>query len=267
MNSLPFFHVDAFTGKPFAGNPACVCLLDEPRPDAWMQSLAAEMNLSETAFLLTEGDGYRLRWFTPKVEVSLCGHATLASAHILYETGRLAPGEIARFYTRSGLLTACLEDGWIALNFPVAPVEPAQAPAGLLEALGVEKPVFTGKKITAASYLIEVQDEQTVRSLSPDFPALLKVEARGITVTARSQDPSTDFVSRYFAPRVGINEDPVTGSAHCLLAPYWSDKLGKTALTAYQASARGGTLRLRCEGERVVICSQAVTVFSAKLHA
>lgn len=266
MNSLAFFHVDAFTGEPFAGNPACVCLLDSPRPDAWMQSLAAEMNRSETAFLLPEGDGYRLRWFTPAVEVRLCGHATLASSHILYETGSLAPGETARFYTRSGLLTACLEENWISLNFPANAVEPAQAPAGLLEALGIEKPVFTGKKTTSASYLIEVQDEETVRSLSPDFSALLKVDARGITVTARSQEQSRDFVSRYFAPQVGINEDPVTGSAHCLLAPYWGEKLGKTTLTAYQASARGGTLRLRLKGERVVISGQAVTVFSAKLQ-
>ncbi len=263
MPTIPYYQVDAFTGQPFRGNPAGVCLLEAPQPDAWMQNIAAEMKHSETAFLLPENDGYRLRWFTPGAEVDLCGHATLASAHILFETGRLAPSAEARFFTRSGLLTACQSEGWVELNFPATPALPAQAPAGLLEALGITKTLYVGKSLF--DYLVEVADESDVRALVPDFRALQKIEVRGVIVTARGKGEN-DFISRFFAPYVAVDEDPVTGSAHSTLAPYWSAKLGKNSLTAYQASARGGTLRMRTAGERVAIAGQAVTVLEGKIN-
>ena len=269
---LPLYQVDAFTSQPFKGNPAAVCLLDGPRPDEWMLALAQEMNLSETAFLLPEGDGWRLRWFTPAIEIDLCGHATLASAAILFETGRLAPGQTARFYSRSGLLTASLSDGWIELDFPSNPVEPVEPPPGLLQALGIRRLHFCGRG-SDGSYLLELPGEEAVRRVSPDFAALKAVDgvrAAIVTSLARSTGgvaPDYDFVSRFFAPRVGINEDPVTGAAHTRLAPYWAAKLGRTTLTAFQASARGGILRLRLLGDRVRIAGQAVTVFTAELDA
>lgn len=259
---IPLFQVDAFANEIFHGNPAGVCLLDAAREDHWMQSLAMEMNLSETAFVLPEGDGYRLRWFTPAAEVDLCGHATLATAHTLWATGRLRPDEQARFYTRSGLLTARRAGEWIELNFPATPPAETEAPAGLLAALGLSEALFIGR--SKFDYLVEVADEAVVRGLSPDFGALNRVEARGVMVTARGSG-GYDFISRFFAPRVGVNEDPVTGSAHCCLTPYWSSKLGRTELKAFQASRRGGELRLRLEGERVVIAGQAVTVFASEL--
>jgi len=262
-NPLTMLQIDAFTGTPFAGNPAGVCFLDHERPDSWMQSVAMEMNLSETAFLLPEGDGYRLRWFTPAAEVRLCGHATLASSHALYETGRLQPDATARFYTLSGLLTARRRDGWVELNFPTRRPAPVEVP-GLAEALGA-KPLSTWNDVD--DYLVEVATEAEVRSMTPDFVALKELPVRGVIVTTRSQTPGFDFISRFFAPRVGINEDPVTGSAHCCLTPYWADKLGKTELRAYQASARGGVLNVRLEGERVALAGQAVTVFSAQWFA
>jgi PhzF family phenazine biosynthesis protein len=263
MNSLPLYVVDAFTDQPFSGNPAGVCLLDQPRPDSWMQALAAEMKHSETAFLLPEGAGYRLRWFTPLNEVALCGHATLASAHVLFETGRLGLQEEARFFSRAGLLTACWMDGWIELNFPARVYSPAEPPDGLLDALGGRPARFVGRN--EARYLVELAEGEDLRGLAPDFPALKTVEARAVIVTARSSDPRYDFVSRFFAPQIGIDEDPVTGSAHCALGPYWSGRLGKASFSAYQASPRGGTLRVRVEGERVILAGQAVTIFSAQL--
>jgi PhzF family phenazine biosynthesis protein len=260
--------VDAFTDRPFAGNPAAVCLLAEPRPDDWMQQVAREMNLSETAFLLrrADGDGFDLRWFTPSVEVDLCGHATLASAHVLWEEGHLAPHEQAHFHTRSGLLTAELRSGWIELNFPATPEEPASPPAGLLEALGVA-PRYVGR--SRFDYLVEIDSEERLRALTPDFSRLLSVATRGVMVTCRAQTSEYDVVSRFFAPRVGVNEDPVTGSAHCCLAPFWSRRLGRKTLTAYQASARGGLLRLRFAAEegRVYLSGQAVTVLRGELFA
>jgi PhzF family phenazine biosynthesis protein len=262
VGGIPLYQVDAFTSQPFHGNPAGVCLLAKPQPDAWMQAVAAEMNLSETAFLLPEANGYRLRWFTPAVEVDLCGHATLASAHILWETGRLAADQIANFYTKSGLLTACKDGSWIELNFPVKLVEQVDAPAGLAEALGV-KPIFTGKNIF--DYLVEVEHEDMVRTVQPNIARLKEIPARGVIVTSRSASAEYDFVSRFFAPRVGVNEDPVTGSAHCCLVPYWSEKLGKASMKAYQASARGGELRVAMDGERVRLAGQAVTIFTAEL--
>lgn len=264
---IPMFVADAFTARPFGGNPAAVCLLDSPRPDAWMQSVAAEMNLSETAFLLPEGDGFRLRWFTPAVEVSLCGHATLASAHILWETGTLPAGQVACFHTLSGLLTARQVDGWIELDFPTRHPEVAEAPAGLLSALGVQPlAVQVSHGAHRGTYLLELADEAAVRAAAPDFPALKAIEAaRAVIITSRVEMPGYDFVSRFFAPRMGVPEDPVTGSAHTVLAPYWAARLGKTRFHAYQASQRGGELRVELAGERVLITGQAVTVTRGEL--
>ena len=261
---IKIFQVDAFTAQPFQGNPAGVCLLEKPRDAAWMQSVANEMNLSETAFLLLKNDGYRLRWFTPKTEVKLCGHATLASAHILFEQAILPRDAMARFYTASGLLTAeyAAQTNMIELNFPATAVVVSEPPAGLLEALGVA-PVFIGRG--GEDYLIEVAAAETVRNLAPDFGRLVQVACRGVIVTALSDAAEYDFISRFFAPAVGINEDPVTGSAHCRLAPYWRNKLDKDRFIAYQASVRGGVLHLAVAGDRVLIGGQAVTVLQGEL--
>jgi PhzF family phenazine biosynthesis protein len=260
--SRPIFKVDSFTDKPFAGNPAGVCLLDAPRPDPWMQSVAAEMNVAETAFLAPRKDGFGLRWFTPTAEVDLCGHATLASAHILWEEGIVAPDAEARFHTRSGLLTARRARTAIALNFPAEPVAAAEPPPGLASALGIPF-TFCGKN--RMDYLIEVADESVVRSLVPGPGALASMPARGVIVTARASMPKADFVSRFFAPAVAVDEDPVTGSAHCALAPYWGAKLGKTAMTGYQASPRGGWVGVRWNGDRVDLEGRAVTVLRGTL--
>jgi PhzF family phenazine biosynthesis protein len=214
---LPMFIVDAFTDLPFEGNPAAVCLLSQEPADRWMQKVAAEMNLSETAFLLSTDDGYRLRWFTPAVEVDLCGHATLASAHVLWETGRLQPNERARFHTRSGLLTVVWGPQGLTMDFPARPPQPCRVWEDLPAVLGVQAS-FLGKN--GMDCLVEVESEQVVRSIRPDFARLMLYPVRGIIVTARAQHPSYDFVSRFFAPRAGVPEDPVTGSAHCCLGPY-----------------------------------------------
>lgn len=256
--------VDAFADRPFAGNPAAVCVLDAPAEERWMQAIAAEMKLSETAFLHPEDGGYRLRWFTPAVEVDLCGHATLASVHVLWEDGRLAAGETARFLTRSGVLTAEREGDWIRMDFPATPAMEQEPPPGLAGALGTE-PVWSGR--SCADWLLELTDEAAVRRLTPDFGWLHEVETRGVIVTARAEDPGGryDFVSRFFAPRVGIDEDPVTGSAHCTLAPFWTERLGRSELVGFQASARGGVVRVRARGERVELAGQAVTVLRGEL--
>jgi PhzF family phenazine biosynthesis protein len=257
------FIVDAFTERPFKGNPAGVCVLKEPRDDGWRQDVAREMNLSETAFLEKRPDGsYTLRWFTPAVEVDLCGHATLASAHVLWETGELEAGQKALFHTRSGLLSAVKGDGWIEMDFPAEPEKSAAAPAELIGALAVEL-LYTGRN--RFDYLVEVEREETVRNLSPDMTRLKKVHMRGVIVTSRSLSPDFDFVSRFFAPAVGVEEDPVTGSAHCCLGPYWGGKLGKNELMACQASFRGGILRVGLRDDRVLISGQAVTVLRADL--
>ena len=253
--SMRIFMVDAFTDRAFGGNPAGICLLEEPAKEAWMQDVARELNLSETAFLLEERAGYNLRWFTPRVEVDLCGHATLAAAHTLWETRELVPTEAARFHTRSGLLTAYLRENGIEMDFPATPPAPADAPQGLIDSLGVV-PLYTGRSMY--DYIIEVESEQELRALSPDFRELRTVTERGVMVTAKADGPY-DFVSRFFAPAVGIDEDPVTGSAHCCLAPYWEEKLGKSELIAFQASARGGVLHLRHRNKRVYLRGQAVT--------
>jgi len=259
---VPIFQVDAFTGRPFAGNPAAVCILPEPRDAVWMQNVAREMNLSETAFLLQEADGFNLRWFTPTVEVDLCGHATLASAHVLWEAGYLKPDEQARFFTRSGLLRGDRQGDWIELDFPAEPEQPTPAPGEIAKALGVT-PQYVGKN--RFDYLVHVDSEHTVRSLRPDFGALKQIPARGFIVTSIAVSPGYDFVSRFFAPAAGIDEDPVTGSAHCCLGPFWSARLGKDEFVAYQASARGGILRVRLTRQRVFLGGQAVTVLRGKL--
>lgn len=255
--------VDAFTAVPFAGNPAAVCVLTEERSAAWMQQVALEMNLSETAFLLKQTDGYQLRWFTPAVEVKLCGHATLASAHVLWSEGHLEPEAIAHFHTLSGLLTAQLQDGWITLNFPATPCTEMEPPAGLLEALGISKALYVGKN--EFDYLVQVEDETLVRQMQPDFGRLRSLPIRGIIVTSTGTHSDYDFVSRFFAPGSGIDEDPVTGSAHCTLAPFWGDRLHKNQFLAYQASPRGGEVRVNWEGDRVLLAGQAVTVMRAEL--
>jgi len=260
--SQTIYQVDAFTNHPFAGNPAGVCILAKSAEVPWMQAVAREMNLSETAFLVPQADGFDLRWFTPAAEVRLCGHATLASAHSLWETGVLKPGEQARFHTLSGLLTADQRGGWIEMDFPSRPAKPVEPPAGLLEALGVAAR-FIGRD--ADDYLVEVESDAIVRGLKPDITSLSKLPVRGTIVTARSSEPAFDFVSRFFAPAVGVPEDPVTGSAHCCLTAYWAKKLGKTEMNAYQASARGGRLRVRLAGDRVKLSGQAVTVLKCEL--
>jgi PhzF family phenazine biosynthesis protein len=259
---VPVFQIDAFTDVPFKGNPAAVCLLPEAATAEWMQRIAMEMNLSETAFLTRREDGFGLRWFTPKTEVALCGHATLASAHVLWETGMLDVADIARFHTASGELTARRNSDVIELNFPATPPAAADLPPGVAEALGVA-PVYTGK--SRFDYVVRVEQEDMVRSMMPDFEALRGLPVRGVMVTAEAVAPEYDFVSRFFAPGAGVDEDPVTGSAHCCLAPYWGALLGKLSLTAYQASPRGGSIRLRIEGDRVVLGGRAAGVFRGEL--
>jgi PhzF family phenazine biosynthesis protein len=254
--------VDAFTARPFAGNPAAICVLSGPADDRWMQNVATEMNLSETAFLHPVGDGFQLRWFTPVVEVDLCGHATLAAAHVLWEERHLSLNQSARFQTRSGLLTAERRGDWIELDFPAEPVEIAPVPDALSQALGV--PILTAGR-NRFDALVEVDSEETVRRLSPDFGRMAEVPVRGVIVTSRASSPGYDFVSRFFAPRLGIDEDPVCGSAHCCLGPFWGPRLGKTDLTGYQASPRGGVVRVRLAGPRLTLSGQAVTVLRGEL--
>ena len=254
--------VDAFTNRPFHGNPAAVCILPGATDESWMRQVAREMNLSETAFLHRQADGYALRWFTPSVEIELCGHATLASAHVLWEESHLPPGQAARFYTRSGLLTAEHCGEWIEMDFPAVGDQPAAAPEGLAEALGAPLR-YVGRN--RFDYLVELRSEEAVRRLQPDHTALRKIDVRGIIVTSRSDQPEYDFVSRFFAPGSGVDEDPVTGSAHCCLAPYWHRQLGKSEFVAYQASARGGVVRARLQGDRVILGGQAVTALRGEL--
>lgn len=259
---IELYQVDAFTDEPFRGNPAAVCFPDR-EDDAWLQRVAAEMNLSETAFLWPEGDRYRLRWLTPAVEVDLCGHATLASAHVLFETGRLEPSQAARFMTRSGELTAAKKGDSIELDFPATPPTPCEPPPGLLAALGIERaPTLK----TRFDYMVVLDGERAVREAKPDFAAMRGLGVRGVMITARGET-GPDIVSRFFAPGSGIDEDPVTGSAHCALTPYWSERLGKRELVAYQASSRGGTLHVELAGDRVKLRGRAVTVLRGELLA
>jgi predicted PhzF superfamily epimerase YddE/YHI9 len=259
----PLLHVDAFADAPFRGNPAAVCLLDAARSTEWMQALAAELNLPATVFVEDARGELGLRWFSPTAELALCGHGTLAAAHVLWETARLSSEVAARFATRSGLLSAVSREGWIALDMPAEVATVASPPVGLLEALGV-KARWVGRN--RLDYVIEVDDEATVRALMPDLGALAAVETRGVIVTARASMPGIDFVSRFFAPRAGIPEDSVTGSAHCCLAPLWAGRLGTSRLTGRQLSTRGGLVRAEIAGDRVVLAGQAVTVLRGELE-
>ncbi|MEQ8221932.1 MAG: PhzF family phenazine biosynthesis protein [Candidatus Eremiobacterota bacterium] len=258
---LKIIQVDAFTDEPFKGNPAAVCILEQEGNEEWMQKVAREMNLSETAFLYKKDSGYSLRWFTPAVEVELCGHATLASAHVLWEEGHLKHDETACFYTRSGMLKARKKDDWIEMDFPAREEHEIKEYPELAEALGI-KAGYIGKAGT--DYLVEVSSEETVREVKPDFTLLKKLKIRAVIITAVSSAGEYDFISRFFAPGAGVDEDPVTGSAHCVLGPFWSKKLNKNELTGYQASPRGGTVRVRAGGERVYLAGQAVTVLKGE---
>ena len=268
------FIVDAFAEHPFSGNPAAVCLLSESAQEDWMQALAAEMNLSETAFVWTEGDAWRLRWFTPTVEVDLCGHATLAAAHVLWDTCAASESEPVTFATLSGKLTARKAGRGIEMNFPAEPaveIGTDDVPAGLIEALHLsDVPCTIGRN--RLDLLVEVLDEAAVRALTPDFLALCRLDARGVIVTSRPGPATTeslgvDFVSRYFAPAAGVPEDPVTGSAHCALGPWWASRLGKGQLVGAQLSHRGGIVGVSCEDTRVLLSGAAVTVLQGSLSA
>jgi PhzF family phenazine biosynthesis protein len=261
---LTYHLVDAFTQQPFAGNPAAVYVLKTWPDDAWLQRVAREMNQSETAFLVAEGDGFRLRWFTPLVEVDLCGHATLASAHTLWSTGAVPAGTPIAFSTRSGILTAVQTGELIELDFPLLREQPTEPPPRLPEALGVT-PIYVGK--SRHDLVVEVASDAEVRQANPDLTLLARVATRGVILTARSADSQFDFISRFFAPAAGIDEDPVTGSAHCCLADFWSKRLKKTAFRAYQASARGGIVHVRIAGGRAILGGQAVTVAKGELLA
>lgn len=256
--------IDAFADRAFVGNPAAVCLLDEERDGRWMQAVAAEMNLSETAFVRPLDGSFELRWFTPTVEVDLCGHATLASAHALWSENVVAAGAPIRFTSKSGELICRQRDHVIELDFPATPITSAEPSRELCEALGINASFQGASKFDD---LVLVASEDILRSIRPDFPGLRTLPSRGVIVTSRSNDPRFDFVSRFFAPNAGIDEDPVTGSAHCALGPFWSERLGKTQMTAYQASERGGIVHVRIAGDRVILGGTAVTVFRGVLLA
>lgn len=260
--STPILIIDAFSDAPFAGNPAAVCLSDTTQAADWMQKVANEMNLSETAFPVRENEDWRLRWFTPAVEVDLCGHATLAAAHALWETGRVPTGEPIRFRSKSGLLTAHRDGEWISLDFPSHKVSRREPPPALIEALSLE-PTFVGH--TGTDYFCELPSEAAVAAIRPDYRRLGQVMTRGVIVTAKADRPDADIVSRFFAPAVGIPEDPVTGSAHCALGPYWAAKLGKSDIVGYQASKRGGIVKVMLAGDRVKLAGKAVTVLRGEL--
>ncbi len=262
MSPIRCWQVDAFTNRLFGGNPAAICWLEDEADPIWMQSVASEMNLSETAFVRRLSDGHELRWFTPTVEVDLCGHATLATAHALWSSDLVPQGEPLRFHTRSGVLTCTQNGDFIELDFPATPPNSVAIPPALSEALGAE-PSYVGK--SCFDYLAVFDSAEDVRTLKPDFRKLEKIPVRGVIVTAAADDPRFDFVSRFFAPALGVDEDPVCGSAHCCLTPYWAERLNKTDLMAHQVSARGGVLRLRLNGDRVILGGQAVTVWRGEL--
>jgi PhzF family phenazine biosynthesis protein len=260
--AVPLFHVDAFTDTPFAGNPAGVCLAPAPCDPAWMQAVAAELNLPATAFASPRDDGFELRWFAPRTELELCGHGTLAAAHVLWETATVPTASAARFLTRSGPLTAERADGWIRLGLPREDASPVEAPPALLAALG-RAARWVGRN--RLDHLVEVEDETAVRELAPDLALLERMDTRGVIVTSRAATPGLDFVSRFFAPRVGLAEDHVTGSAHCCLGPFWASRLGRNALRAAQLSARGGRLEVEVAPTRVTLAGRAVTVLRGAL--
>ncbi len=265
--AVPIYVADAFTDQAFRGNPAGVCILEQPKSDEWMQSVAAEMKHAETAFLRRQADHWLLRWFTPTVEVDLCGHATLASSYVLYSTGRASKQNQIAFETNSGKLTARAEGNLIVLDFPSEPVH-YKASEGesveVAEALGLKTmPEFVGRN--RMDWLVQTTSADEVRSLSPDMARVQALGHRGVIVT--SADTETDFISRFFAPQSGVDEDPVTGSAHCCLAPFWAERLGREDLTGYQASPRGGKVRVRVNGDRVELMGNAVMVLEGRLLA
>ncbi len=261
---MRLIQVDAFTGKAFAGNPAAVCLMDAPRDAMWMQDVAREMNLSETAFVEAAPAGFGLRWFTPEVEVDLCGHATLASAHVLWEEGKVTPDASISFETRSGALHCHRRTDRIEMDFPARPVAEVDAPSALVQAVGVS-PVSAWHG--AVGYLLELGSEADVRNARPDFAALRAFPDGWTCITAPATAGGFDFVSRFFAPASGIDEDPVTGAAHCALADFWSKRTGRTEFRAYQCSSRGGVVFARVDGDRVHLGGQAVTVLRGELVA
>ena len=262
MKQIDFFQVDAFTNRAFGGNPAAVCFVEPGFDETLMQRIAAENNLAETAFVEKKVEGFNLRWFTPTVEVDLCGHATLAAAHVLWQAGVLGEDQAAEFTTRSGLLKAEKKGDWIELDLPTATLTDVDLPKEIVKALNISpvNVVFAKDR-----YLIEVGSAREVESIAPDFLSLREFDMIVVTAKADPQSPF-DFVSRTFGPSVGIDEDPVTGSSHCGLVPYWSAKLGKGSLFAFQASKRGGELKLQSAGERVLIAGQAVTVIKGVFY-
>ncbi len=274
LMGLTVIQVDAFTNQPFTGNPAAVCVTPEPLNEGLMQAIALEMNLSETAFLTPVEKGYSLRWFTPTVEVDFCGHATLASAHVLWSEGHVPMGETARFHSKIGELSAVQKGDWIEMDFPAQPVHSAHVMPQLISALCCGGNIRAVAK-NDVNYLVEIQSEKALRSLKPDFDAVKKLPVQGIIATAVADSDEYDFVSRYFCPAVGINEDPVTGSAHVSLAPYWQEKLGKSEMLAQQVSTRGGIIKMRCvlehsntateEANRIIVSGQAVTTLKGEL--
>ena len=261
---LPIQIVDAFADRPFSGNPAAVCYLPQPAPAQWMQQVAAELNLSETAFLLREGEEFRLRWFTPLTEVPLCGHATLASAHVLWSEGHLPEDQPARFKTLSGPLLAEKRGEQIQLDFPRRPVSALHTPplAEIVAALRAQPQAVWQ---TDEDWIVLMGSERVVRELQPDFGLLRQLPPRGLVVTAGGASTGFDFVSRFFVPKLGIDEDPVTGSAHCSLAPFWSERLGKQHFRAWQASRRGGVLDVQLTAERVLLLGRALTTLRGQL--
>jgi PhzF family phenazine biosynthesis protein len=259
------YQVDAFSDKPFAGNPAGVCLVENVDNELWMQQIAAEMNLAETAFVCPNGnDGFRIRWFTPEAEVDLCGHATLATARVLFESKMVAENGVCRFHSKSGLLTARRNRGLIELDFPATTVVEGPVPKGVLDALGAS-PTFGGR--SKHDWFVVVASAREVRGLTPDFAGLRLAGVRGVIVTARDESGEYDFVSRFFAPGIGINEDPVTGAAHCALGPWWQKTIGKSLFRAWQASKRGGELEVEVQEDRVLLRGKSVIVFSADLYS
>lgn len=267
-SSIAIWQVDAFTDTPFRGNAAAVCVLDVFPSDRWLQAVASELQLSETAFVVPTDhpDRFHLRWFTPTVEVDLCGHATLAATHTLVEQGRARRDQPIEFLTRSGTLECERRESGITLNFPAAPVT-GQASAAdrdeVIAALGMDSGTVLRSK---QDLVVVVEDPAHVTEIVPDYRRLAGIDTRGVIVTCQSPRPGIDFISRFFAPRFGIDEDPVTGSAHCSLAPYWADRIGRRSLTGYQASRRGGTVGCKVTGDRVLLSGQAVTVLEGRLH-
>jgi PhzF family phenazine biosynthesis protein len=257
------YQVDAFTSEPFKGNPAGVCFTEKEMPDVWMQNIAAEMNLSETAFISGGKDEYNIRFFTPRSEIPLCGHATLSSAHLMFETGIVRKNEIITFSSKAGILKIRFLEGWVVMNFPSYNLNPAQVPQDICNYIGITPQEFYHTAHGWAFVLL--RNEEEVRNLSPDFKAMKTSEYGDLIVTAQSSDSRYDFCVRCFAPALGIDEDPVTGSAHCALVPFWHNKTGKKEFVSHQVSKRGGILKVALLDDRVEIAGQALTIFKAKL--